>query len=117
MNKHQDKVNAVLERLLALEATNQDHAAKLKTTEAQLDRERKERKEIEEKRIHEHRVNEENVNRLKATEAQLERECLERQGLQEKRNREYQEKLNVLEGQQRQLEEPARAAVNGPPGI
>ncbi|KAF8903269.1 hypothetical protein CPB84DRAFT_1845819 [Gymnopilus junonius] len=117
MNKHQDKVNAVLERLLALEATNQDHAAKLKMTEVQLDRERKECKEIEEKRIHEHRVNEENVNRLKATEAQLEREHLERQGLQEKRNREYQEKLNVLEGQQRQLEEPARAAVNGPPEL
>ncbi|KAF8898283.1 hypothetical protein CPB84DRAFT_1747946 [Gymnopilus junonius] len=101
MNKHQDKVNAVLERLLALEATNQDHAAKLKMTEVQLDRERKERKEIEEKRIHEHRVE---SDRSTAREGSL-----ERQGLQEKRNREYQEKLNVLEGQQRQLEEPARS--------
>ncbi|KAF8877570.1 hypothetical protein CPB84DRAFT_1752118 [Gymnopilus junonius] len=117
MNKHQDKVNAVLERLLALEVTNQDHAAKLKMTEVQLDRERKECKEIEEKRIHEHRVNEENVNRLKVTEAQLEREHLECQGLQEKRNHEYQEKLNVLEGQQRQLEEPVCTAVNGPPEL
>ncbi|KAF8871339.1 hypothetical protein CPB84DRAFT_1855070 [Gymnopilus junonius] len=117
MNKHQDKVNVVLEQLLALEATNQDHAAKLKMMEVQLNRECKEHKEIEEKQIHEHRVNEENVNRLKATEAQLERECLECQGLQEKRNREYQEKLNVLEEQQRQLEEPACAAVNGPPEL
>lgn len=102
---------------MALEAANQDHATKLKMTEAQLDSERKERQGMEEKRIHERRENKENANRLKAREAELERERLQRQESEEKRNREYQEKLSVLEREQRQLEERARAAVNGPAGI
>jgi len=111
------KVNEVLERLLALKAATQDHAAKLKMTEAQLDRQRKECQEMEENRIHERRANEENANKLKAREAEPERERLQRQELEEKRNREYKEKLGVLERQQRQHEERARTAVNGPAGI
>jgi hypothetical protein len=102
---------------LALEAANQDHATKLKMAEAQLESERKERQEMEEKRIYERRANEENANRLKAREAEPERERLEHQGLEEKRNRECQEKLGVLEREQRQHEEHTRAAVNGPAGI
>lgn len=117
MKEHQDTVNKVLERILALEAANQDHKTKLKMTEAQLDNERKERQDMEEKRINERRANEENANRLKARETELERERLQCQELEEKQNREYQEKLGMLEREQRQLEERARAAVNGPAGI